>query len=63
MPETKHAPPQAIPEEILLARLNRSEEMREFFIQMWIQNPQLAKQGGTKVRELLSQGKPPRQPD
>jgi len=28
--------------------------MREFFIQMWIQNSVLAKQGGPKVQNLLS---------
>ena len=54
MSESKPAQRQVIPEEILLARLAQSDEMREFFIQMWIQNPQLAKQGGAKVRELLT---------
>ncbi|MDD5058403.1 MAG: hypothetical protein PHQ60_11080 [Sideroxydans sp.] len=43
-----------IPEPILLARLEQSEQMREFFIQMWLQNPELAKQGGIKVRNLLT---------
>jgi hypothetical protein len=38
----------------MLSRLAQSEQMREFFIQMWIQNPMLAKQGGSKVRNLLS---------
>jgi len=54
MSDSKPAQRQVIPEEILLARLAQSDEMREFFIQMWIQNPQLAKQGGAKVRELLT---------
>ena len=54
MSDPKPAQRQVIPEEILLARLAQSDEMREFFIQMWIQNPQLAKQGGAKVRELLT---------
>lgn len=36
------------------ARLNRSDEMREFFIEMWKQNPELAKQGGVRVQNLLS---------
>lgn len=39
---------------LLLERLTRADEMREFFIQMWLQNPQLAKQGGAKVKEILS---------
>jgi MSHA pilin protein MshD len=38
----------------MLARLNRSDEMREFFIEMWKQNPALAKQGGVRVQNLLS---------
>lgn len=44
-----------IPEKIMLGRLAQSEQMREFFIQIWIQNPALARQGGDKVQKLLSQ--------
>jgi hypothetical protein len=44
-----------IPEKIMLGRLAQSEQMRDFFIQMWIQNPALAKQGGATVQNLLSQ--------
>lgn len=43
-----------IPEELMLKRIAQSEQMREFFIQMWLQNPDLAKQGGEQVRQLLS---------
>lgn len=43
-----------IPEELMLKRIEQSEQMREFFIQMWLQNPALAKQGGEKVQSLLS---------
>jgi hypothetical protein len=43
-----------IPEKIMLGRLAQSEQMRDFFIQMWIQNPALARQGGIKVQNLLS---------
>lgn len=43
-----------IPEHLMLSRLAQSEQMREFFIQMWLQNPLLAKQGGIKVHNLLS---------
>jgi hypothetical protein len=60
MSETKFTPRQVISEEVLLARLNQSDEMREFFIQMWLQNPHLAKQGGAKVRELLAALEPRR---
>ncbi len=44
----------ALPEQELLARLQRSDDMREFFIEMWKQNPALAKQGGAHVQSLLS---------
>ena len=43
-----------IPEKIMLERLVQSEQMRDFFIQMWVQNPALARQGGVKVQNLLS---------
>lgn len=45
--------PKVISEDLMLSRLAQSEQMREFFIQMWIQNPALAKQGGLKVKNLL----------
>lgn len=38
----------------MFSRLAQAEQMREFFIQMWIQNSVLAKQGGLKVQNLLS---------
>jgi hypothetical protein len=28
--------------------------MREFFIEMWLQNPAMAKQAGARVRAMLS---------
>jgi hypothetical protein len=43
-----------IPQDLMLARLAQSEQMREFFIQMWLQNPALAKQGGARVASLLA---------
>lgn len=43
-----------IPQELMLQRLGQSEQMRDFFIQMWLQNPALARQGGAKVQALLS---------
>ena len=54
MPESTVLPRKIIPQELLLSRLTQSEQMREFFIQMWLQNPALAKQGGSKVQALLS---------
>lgn len=38
-----------IPKHLILSRLAQPEQMREFFIQMWIQNPVLVRQGGVKV--------------
>ena len=46
--------PKAISLEVMIAVLNRCDETREFMVQMWQQNPQLAKQGGAKVAQLLS---------
>lgn len=55
MADTKARVRETIPEEVMLGRLAQSEQMRDFFIQMWRQNPELAKQGGIKVRNLLTQ--------
>lgn len=44
----------AISEDVMLARLAQSEQMREFFIQMWLQNPLLAKRSGRKMQAILS---------
>jgi len=41
-------------ESVMLSRLQKSDEMREFIIEMWKQNPTLAKQGGARVQNLLS---------
>jgi len=43
-----------IPEALMLIRLAQSEQLREFFIQIWKQNPKLASQGGIKVQNLMS---------
>ena len=58
MPEAKPDFRQVIPEELMLARLEQSEQMREFFILMWLQNPTLAAQGGQRVRQLLAPAPP-----
>lgn len=44
----------AIPEHLMLARLAQSEQMREFFIEMWRQNPDLARKAGRRIQELLA---------
>ncbi len=46
MSETDGRDRPVIPQELMLSRLEQSEQMREFFIQMWLQNPALARQGG-----------------
>ena len=43
-----------ISHDVMVAVLNRCDETREFMVQMWLQNPQLAKQGGAMVAALLS---------
>ena len=55
-------PPDTIPQDLMLARLAQSEQMREFFIQMWLQNPALAKQGGARVASLLSPARAQNEP-
>jgi hypothetical protein len=54
MSESKANSRTAISHELMVQRLEQSEQMREFFIQMWLQNPMLARQGGAKVLALLS---------
>lgn len=54
MVEIRQPARKTIPEEVMLARLAQSEQMREFFIEMWRQNPALAKQGGVRVQALLT---------
>ena len=56
-------PRQQIPEALLRERLARADELREFFIQMWLQNPALARQGGAKIREIIAPFKSPTSPD
>ena len=47
-------PPVTIPQDLMLARLAQAEQMREFFVQMWLQNPALARQAGARVAALLA---------
>ena len=47
--------PQFISQAVMLAVLNRCDDTREFLVEMWRSNPQLAKQGGPTVAILLSQ--------
>jgi len=54
MPEVPPGANATIPEELMLARLAQSEQMREFFVRMWLENPRLAARAGRKVQDLLS---------
>ncbi len=53
MSEPDGLSPAEIPEHLMLSRLARCEQMRKFFIQMWIQNAVLARQGASKTQSLL----------
>jgi hypothetical protein len=44
----------SIPEELMQTRIAQSEQMREFFIQMWMENPQMAAKAGRRIREIMS---------
>ena len=52
-----------IPESIMLSRLARAEQLREFFIQRWLRNPALAEQAGPTVQGILSPARRPAQTD
>lgn len=54
MSEPVHPTPTVIPQELMLQRLDQSEQMREFFIQMWLQNPALARHCGARVQSMLA---------
>ena len=43
-----------IPEELMLSRLDQAEQMRDFFLQMWLQNPLLAKCAGKRPQDVLA---------
>lgn len=43
-----------IPEELMVARLAQSEQLRGFFIQMWQENPLLAVKAGSRIQEIMS---------
>lgn len=40
-------------EEVLRRRLDQFETMRAFFIEMWLQNPTLAAQAGSRIQAML----------
>lgn len=54
MTDTKPRQRSSISETLMLARLAQAEQMREFFIEMWLQNPALARQAGARVQAMLA---------
>ena len=54
MPKVEESPRGSIPQDVMLGRLAQSEQMREFFVQMWLQNPALAVRTGRKMQDMLS---------
>jgi len=54
MAESKELTGPSISEELMRARLAQSEQMREFFLQMWMQNPLLAKRAGKRLQGLMA---------
>jgi hypothetical protein len=58
MPEAADHRHARLPEDDMLARLAASEQMREFFIQMWLQNPALAEKVGSRMQQILSPAPP-----
>jgi hypothetical protein len=50
--------PRIIPQEVMLAVLNRCDDTREFMLEMWRNNSRLAMQGRSKVAILLGQQPP-----
>ena len=55
--------PRVIPEELIRVRLEQSEQIRGFFIQMWLQNPALAESAGSRVQGLLAPARGPGETD
>lgn len=47
-----------IAQDVMLYRLAQSEQMREFFVQMWLQNPDMARRAGRRVQDLVSPLRP-----
>lgn len=46
---------QTIPEHLLRARLEQSEQMREFLIQIWQKNSQLLAQAGDRAQMIMKE--------
>lgn len=44
-----------IARDVMLYRLARSGQMRDYFVQMWLQNPEMARRAGRKAQDLVLQ--------
>lgn len=38
----------------MLARIAQSEQLRDFFVQMWRENPQMAAKAGERIQVIMS---------
>ena len=54
MSDAATPPRRTIAQDVMLYRLSQSEQMRDFFVQMWLQNPEMAKRAGRRVQELVA---------
>ena len=46
--------PDFIPHTTMVARLEQAEQLHDFFVAMWLQNPMLAARAGERIRTLLA---------
>jgi hypothetical protein len=46
--------PDSIPHATMVARLDQAEQLHDFFVAMWLQNPTLAARAGDRIRMLLA---------
>lgn len=53
MPDREPRTAPSISQGLIRSRLAQSEQMRDFFLQMWAQNPVLAKRAGKRIQDLL----------
>lgn len=43
-----------IPESTMINRLRQAEQLQDFFLQMWRQNPSLSANAGERIRAMLT---------
>lgn len=53
MPDSPNSAKQALPQQAVLAVLDRWDDARTMMLNFWQGNPHLAAQGGERVRQLV----------